>query len=151
MRVYVSVYACACVCMCMRVCVSVCVSVCACVCKCVCVCMYVCVCVCACVFVRVCECVCVCVCVYVCASVCIGQEERYDKQELTHFFVTSDTLLLLSFRVPVPLFLPYFYLQQSYRSIHAAFLLNPLQIISFLSFSFANFDVGNVAEEFEHK
>ena len=83
------------------------------------------------------------VCVCVCASVCIGQEERYDKQELIHCFVTSDTLLLL--------FLPYFYLQQSYRSTYAAALLNPLQIISFLSFSFATFDVGNVAEEFEHK
>ena len=89
--------------------------------------------------------------VCVCASVCIGQEERYDKQELIHFFVTSDTLHLLSFHVPVPLFLPYFYLQQSYRSTYAAFLLNPLQIISILSFSFATFDVGNVAEEFEHK
>ena len=98
-----------------------------------------------------CACVCMCVRVCVCASVRIRQEERYDKQELIHFFITSDTLLLLSFHVPVPPFLPYFYLQQSYRSIYAAALLNPLQIISFLSFSFANFDVGNVAEEFEHK
>ena len=104
-----------------------------------CVCLYVCVCVS--VRVRVC----------VCASVCIGQEERYDKQELIRFL---SHLILYSFSLsvsPVLLFLPYFYLQQSYRSTYAAVLLNPLQIISFLSFSFATFDAGNVAEEFEHK